>query len=264
MFWPPIQKKGRRLEITAVYRPRSGVELLSEPREVFVEPRDPKELRFLRQVGKIDIPAAHKSEPAVGPFGDWMNSDWIRAVAPQVKPGELKDLLDLKLILKDIYAAAPKARAEGNRALLAWLRKRPDVKREALVAVVRGDAAHFKMSSTVEALDAAFPAAASKKEPRWERGTPPPSALKLSLRVYAVGKNNFRNMLTFGDPLYFEVALTNHGEKAVSGPAPSLAQGTLRFRVKDVDRPYLTKMIKAATEPAGGVLLVQVAPGETV
>jgi len=59
--------------------------------------------------------------------------------------------------LRDLYDSAEQAREGGNRELVEWLRKQPDVKREVLLRELRSLAAGYNMTSTFKALGGTDP-----------------------------------------------------------------------------------------------------------
>ncbi len=69
--------------------------------------------------------------------------------------------------------------------------------------------------------------------------------------------------LVFGDPLYVQVTLTNHGGKPVAGPRPDLSFGSLAFTISDA-YGHLAYRTIAGAGLQGGLEMLVFEPGKPV
>jgi hypothetical protein len=151
-FWRSI-RAAERVEIFAVYALRPGVVLVSNRLSVPLRQRDEEEMRLLQEWAMPDKPWSRGPTPT--DFGiDFQRSIGREATAEigaQIG-GELGSMLRFCARLQEIYSLPMAARDAKNRELIAWLRKQPDVKRQALTRTARSVVEGNNMSSTSEAL----------------------------------------------------------------------------------------------------------------
>jgi len=140
-FWKVDDDGGKGLSISGVYRyanerpSESGPELRSKWHDLFVHNRDAEELRVLHRWAWMARPLFFEG-PDPTHFGVQLHSALDRErtvrIVNQLEPSELKEMLELIIKLQELYGTPPEVRDEGNRALVEWLSKQPEVKRQAL------------------------------------------------------------------------------------------------------------------------------------
>jgi hypothetical protein len=130
----------------------AGVLVRSGWEEVRLEPRKAEELRILNQFH--DDKSEYKENlPIPKHFGLPWNLDShekTMTAAKEMPDGEIADLLDLTLQLQELHASPDDAREAGNRALVDWLKKQPDIKRQYLTQQVWEVASACHMKSTAK------------------------------------------------------------------------------------------------------------------
>jgi hypothetical protein len=152
-FWKSFS---RRLEIRSYYWPGNGICISSSPVDIRVDERRKREMRALEQWAMADVEVSGKG-PSPGDLGLYfkrpLDRHQLLQVASQVQwPGELAELLDLTLQLQSLYAAPEAERDMKNRALVDWLKRQPEIKRNALTRTLKSLTQSYNMQSTVEAL----------------------------------------------------------------------------------------------------------------
>ena len=155
-FWQKALANGGVM-LVCTYRDGDNVQHRANTRVQFV-PRDAEEMRALDRWQRLTL-QPEEMGPSTGDFGiDFtrpLSRTQTAGIASQIKTGELADLLRLTIRLQDIYAKPASMREAGNRELVEWLQKQPDIMGQTLLRKCRTVAALHQMSSTVKALDAA-------------------------------------------------------------------------------------------------------------
>lgn len=156
-FWKPV-RHGRTLYVCGVYALSPGVELRSAWQGVEVAPSEERQLEVLEPWIHAEVPGYEKG-PTINEFGNIflrsnLNRDQTAELSQAVTTGELADLLLLSVQLQDIYVQSRDERQTRDRALVEWLKRQPDVKRQALVKKVENIAESHNLTSTVKALEA--------------------------------------------------------------------------------------------------------------
>lgn len=157
-FWKPY-RQGGHVVISGVYPLRSRVTLLTSGFTITVDARDEDKIAALqywhKREGKRED---YKKGPTPADFHlpvHIANRKELEEFAVHTSlQGELRDLVDLSLRFRDLYELPPESREAGNRKLVAWLRKQPDVKRQVLARELRSLAEAYNMRSTAGALEA--------------------------------------------------------------------------------------------------------------
>lgn len=156
-FWKPVGE-GRVVTVRGAYRLDCwGSEITSTSHEVLVMPRNESEIAAIWSWSRADGKGSFMDfgPGAFGtqlPFRAAFSREQLDRLVTDVPSGELGDLLRLTLKFRDICDSPPESREAGNRQLVEWLRKQPDIKRQALLRQLRRFAVIRKMPSTFEAL----------------------------------------------------------------------------------------------------------------
>ncbi len=161
----------------------SGRRIVSARQKVHLDPRPDWQIEGLRAWAEREIdPKDYKRGPFPADFHLPVHvanrEEMGRFAFATVLDGELGGLAALSLKFRDIYDLPPESREPADRDLIEWLRKepgwervgefymipgpggglervrlRPDVKRQALAHMLRGNAGSYNMRSTAETME---------------------------------------------------------------------------------------------------------------
>jgi hypothetical protein len=157
-FWN-FKEEHRWYSICAVYKLRdSGIEIRSNWQDLGVRARDGEELRTLNRWAWAEIRSSGKG-PNPATFGlafqRPLDLEHMQQIASQVQPGEIADLLTLTVKMRTLYHTLPDSQTVGNRDLVEWLAKLPDIKRQSLIraALQCAKSEAIPLASTAKALE---------------------------------------------------------------------------------------------------------------
>ncbi len=152
-FWMPY-RRGGMLTIFGGYRIGRNLTLSSmNVLDVGILRRPAQEMQALEHWVNLDVEDSVPG-PIVDDYGlrvlRRLSRQRLAEFASQVRTGEIADLLQLTLQMQDLYAEKDEDRKAGNERLIEWLKKQPDIKRQALTIQTRGIAGSYNMPSTLQ------------------------------------------------------------------------------------------------------------------
>ncbi len=155
-FWAPNRQREEFYYICGVYRLNdAGDELRSKWQDLLVHARNDAELRSLERWAWAEVQTSGK-EPAPNHFGLHflrpLGHRQTLQIASQIQPGEIANVLEVTMRLQELYATPPELRAAGDDTLIEWLRKQPEIKRQALTKKTRNLTESYNMPSTMNAI----------------------------------------------------------------------------------------------------------------
>jgi hypothetical protein len=155
-FWEPIGQKGRTVSIGASYVIGKRLSLRSNGIELRIDAREEAEMKAIEHWAKTKFPHPGKG-PMPNDLGISLASGLSRAqtaeFAAKLQSGELFDLLQVALHLRDIYDTPADSRVAKNKGLMEWLKTLPDIKRQCLIQELRGLTESYRLNSTAELIE---------------------------------------------------------------------------------------------------------------
>ncbi len=139
-FWENYQDGGV-VYLRAVFRPwgwgsqsrRENTEVVSNQCDIRVQPRREGEIEALRRWNERVDPYCYEKGPTPASFGLPVRITNRKEMGEfafhAALSGELGEMVELAILLRDIYDTPPHLRDESNRRLVQWLQKEPPMER---------------------------------------------------------------------------------------------------------------------------------------